>query len=85
MNEEKGGDLYSIPLGDKSEVEFGSPTFDRLDAKGKICPDAFPWDSLSSFHKFYKKSIKVNTQVFTNFTHIPTAIQREKYALMPFH
>ena len=55
MNEEKRGNLYSIPLGDKSEPEFGSPTFDRLDAKGKICPDAIPWDSLSSSHKFYKK------------------------------
>ena len=45
--------LYSIPLGDKSEAEFGSPTFDRVNAKGKICPDAISWESLSSLLNFY--------------------------------
>ena len=47
------GNLYSIPQGDKSEPEFGSPGFDKEDAKGKICPDAIPWDSLSSLLKLY--------------------------------
>ena len=62
--------MYSIPLGDKSEPEFGSPTFDRLDAKGKICPDAIPWDSSSSSHKFYKKYFKLH-KFYSKFAQIP--------------
>ena len=64
--------LYSIPLGDKSEAEFGSPTFDRVNAKGKICPDAILWESLSSLINFYTFFLQTG---YSNFTQIlPTLI-----------